>query len=332
MQIQRKALYNLLRVNWLDDPAIKAEAWQVDDYRNISLDELFHRLGKMGINLTRQSFLYYAANFDNPEDLTDCLVTDELEENFWDKVYLLVFEMWRRLVFDKPSLTVFCDELDFQISLYDQGHVEDIEGIQNVLVGLQDVLEDNVDDENREPVTLFKSVAENCANDVESFLYDFIADQIDEENYDYATELVDGFYDYISDVKWFKFLRIRLVSLTDSEWSENLLVQFMDEFSGSMNLDLLFDVLSCMVQNGSEEYFADTVRMVVKLLESESDFQDLLHIVLDFYGVLDMGSRESAVREVIRRRRGKDLEGVVNHNDEDVLFLLEMIKTPCSQA
>ena len=33
MQIERRALYNLMRMNWQIDPSLPAEPWQVEDYR-----------------------------------------------------------------------------------------------------------------------------------------------------------------------------------------------------------------------------------------------------------------------------------------------------------
>ena len=44
MHIDRKALYNLLRLNWLRDPSLDVEPWQVEDYRHLELETLYERL------------------------------------------------------------------------------------------------------------------------------------------------------------------------------------------------------------------------------------------------------------------------------------------------
>ncbi len=58
-------------------------------------------------------------------------------------------------------------------------------------------------------------VSDGCANGLETFLYDFVSDQLDEGMVSYAAELVDGFYQYVSDTKWFDFLRARIAVETD---------------------------------------------------------------------------------------------------------------------
>jgi nucleoid-associated protein YejK len=72
-------------------------------------------------------------------------------------------------------------------------------------------------------------VCRDCAHDIEAFLYDYIIEQMDEGNEIYASELLDGFYDYISDKKWFDFLKARLFALSDSEDSESLLLGLLEQ-------------------------------------------------------------------------------------------------------
>jgi len=33
MEIQRRALFNLVRMNWLAEPIVNVAEWQVEDYR-----------------------------------------------------------------------------------------------------------------------------------------------------------------------------------------------------------------------------------------------------------------------------------------------------------
>ena len=53
MELERRALYNSLRMNWLIDPTIQADAWQVEDYRLMSYKAIFDRLKEKGVHLDR---------------------------------------------------------------------------------------------------------------------------------------------------------------------------------------------------------------------------------------------------------------------------------------
>ena len=80
MELERRALYNALRLNWLRDPNLAAEPWQVEDYRNMSLEAIFERLKLQDIELDRTSFLKAAEEFDTPEELT----RERLENSRYD--------------------------------------------------------------------------------------------------------------------------------------------------------------------------------------------------------------------------------------------------------
>src|SRR5207253_779294 len=136
---------------------------------------------------------------------------------------------------EKPTLSVFCDELDYRIQQYDIGDIKDLESIQDALANLKVVLDENVD-QGGEPSEVFDQICSECANDIESFLYDFIGEQIDEKNISYASELLDAFEDYINDVKWFDFLRLRQISLTDPEESAQLFRKILSETSKNPDL------------------------------------------------------------------------------------------------
>src|SRR5690242_1636689 len=97
MQIERKALYNLLRMNWLQQPDLDVEPWQVDDYRGKSDEELLQQLAMLKLPLSLDSFAAYAENCDTPEDLVDLLLDEEESDDLLhDRVYLIIFELWRR--------------------------------------------------------------------------------------------------------------------------------------------------------------------------------------------------------------------------------------------
>jgi hypothetical protein len=324
MQFERRALYNLLRMNWLRDESIDAEPWQVEDYRAIALDELFHRLRMLGLDLQRKSFTALADDVDSPEEMVDGLVDESVEVRIHDAIYLLIFEIWRRLVPEKTCLSIFCDELDHQINLYDTGEVVHPDDLQDALANFQNVLDENVD-EGGESQEVFSEIVIGCANDVESFLYDFIAEQIDNEDYQYAGDLIEGFYSYVQDPSWFDFLRARLISLSDLDAANRLVKGILEDDAAQKDSEFLFEILSFMVQGGEQPLFVRTVDLLLPLLEKEEEFDELLHSCADFHRCLDHDYQERAIEDIIQARSEIQPEEDLAKDDPDVKALLEIV-------
>lgn len=325
MSTERKALYNSLRMNWIMNPNMPVEPWQVEDYRNISLDEIFDRLKLQEIELDKINFLALADEYDTPESLLDHLLEEEdLDQRSHDQIYLLIFELWRRLVPEKPTLTIFCDELDYQIQQYDHGEAKDLEAIQDALANLKVVLDENVD-QGGEPGEVFEQICSGCANDIESFLYDYISEQIDEHNYSYSSDLLDAFEDYVQDIKWFEFLRLRQVSATDPEGANNLLRGVLLDNAKHPDLVYSLEILSFLVQGGDEKVFTTLLKQTVSLLETEEDFQDLLAICIDFYHLLDLDSVENQIQQIAKSCSKIPLERQIERDDPRFAQLFKAI-------
>ena len=97
--------------------------WQVEDYRQLSTKCLFSNLRGLGIYLDKPTFLCYVDSCEDPEDLL-MLLTESMEASVCDRVYLHIFELWRRLAYDRPTMTLFCDELDCKIGQYEIGQLD----------------------------------------------------------------------------------------------------------------------------------------------------------------------------------------------------------------
>ena len=328
--IGRRALYNLLRMNWLDDPTADVEPWQVEDYRTLETEELFSRLKDLKIHLTQEEFDEYVNSFDTPEDLAEALVEDENAKRE-DRVYLLIFELWRRLASHKPSLSIFCDELDLQILFYDLGEEDNLKDLQKALSNLQDILEDNIDDsQDEDPKDLFLSFSQGCANDVESFLYDFISDQIESNNTHYAAELVEGFSEYIQDTSWFKFLKANLSFQEDPVEANQILHAILSDPDHEPHMELLFDMLSLLVKNGDPFLFFEITKRIVKLIRMEEDFRDLLELASKFLLSLDRDQEDKVIRAIIKQRKKIDDSAPYSPNDSDTQTLMSILGTSLS--
>ena len=94
MNLQTKALYNLLRIKKEEDPSIEAPVWALEDYRGKSLEELFNDLKGLAVVLEKSSFLEYATKADTPEELAQLLSKEGASREEEDHLYLLIFELW----------------------------------------------------------------------------------------------------------------------------------------------------------------------------------------------------------------------------------------------
>ena len=323
MDITRRALYNSLRMNWVLDPTLEVEPWQVEDYRSMPVDQLFERLEDRGFPLDKPNFISFSDSVDTPEDLTDLLLADaQFDAKDHDQTYLIVFELWRRLLPEKPCLSVFCDELDHQIHLYDRGHAGKAEDIQDVLANMQVILDENTD-EGADPHEAFDYIDSATANDVESFLYDFISEQIDNENYAYASDLLDGFSSYVNDVKWFKFLRARLT--LNAEEANRMIKRLVEDKQTQPDLSFNLEVLSSLVRVGDKDTFERLARKTAEMLSVEEDFQNIISICADFYHRLDKEKTEQTLQMMLNQREMNDLEAPFDKKDPQFAEFLKII-------
>ena len=314
--MQGKTLYNLLRLSLLEDPAQTLEPWQIEDYRQLKTPELFSRLKQLGINLTEKVFLQYAEKSASPEDLAETLWTEEEYSESFDKMYLLLFELWRRLLPHNQTLSLFCDELDHLIFLYDLDKLEDEQPLQKALQELEKILDEHVDQGGKSS-EVFAAVTEFCAHDLESFLYNYISSQIDQGNGLYASELIDGFYEYIPDKKWLDFLRMRLLIQTDADEGNLMLRRILEEQTQEPNLELLFGIAHFLTHQGDQELFIRTMKLVRPLIKTEAEFQEMLTIATEFYCLGDQTDQEKEIRSLLAERSSHVLNAPISASDVD---------------
>ncbi len=328
MDIERKALYNLLRRNWLEEPShTEVDAWQVADYRAMDEDVLFEELQQLGIALDLDALAVYFEDCNNPEELTDMLVSEDSDVAVEDSAYLLLFELWRRYVLEKPSISIFCDELDHQINLYDSEEGAESENIQNALANLREVLDENTD-EGLSPTDVMQTLESNCANDLENFLYDFISDRIEEKNLSYATELIDGLYDYAQNVQWFDLLKARIVAHDSAPEAAELLSDILEDASEAPTLELCVELLPCLAQVGDRSLFMKCFEMTLALLEEEADFKELLVACASFFEFHGSDDQEEVVQNLLLQRNDIALDAPLHSDDDSIEALIQIMNAP----
>lgn len=320
--MQTKALYNLLRLQAAEDPTVEAEAWALEDLRQITPEEIFSRLAARNVHLDKLAFVQFAENCDTPEDLAELLLPDQESEESYDPLYLLVFELWRRLLPEKQSLSIFGDELDHRIALYsqdDQENLESDEEIQDALANLLEVLDENAD-AGADPQEVFLAVSDYCAHDLESFIVDYIVDILDSENEPYASELIEGFTPYVSEPIWFDFLRARLASFKDIAEANRIIHRILEN---EPEPTLLMEILNFLAGSGEHELFVAAVKKILPLLKTEEELLEVMEIAADYYGRLDQDAIEQSIQKLMQKR--KSATGPLNPSDPDLKLLNQLL-------
>ncbi|HSX04498.1 MAG TPA: hypothetical protein VLG76_07195 [Rhabdochlamydiaceae bacterium] len=320
--MEGKALYNLLRINSLEDPNLEVEPWAIEEYREIPTEELFLRLKKLAIPLNEQTFLHYAENCDSPEQMAEMLWTQEEYSKDFDQSYLLIFELWRRLLPGKQTLSLFCNDLDHLIFLYDRDKLEDQQPLQEALQQLETILDENVD-QGANPAQLFQTVLDHSAHDIESFLHDYISDQIEQENGLYASELIDGFYAYVQNKRWLDFERMRLLTMTDHDEGMLMLSRILDDLGENPDFELLMQIAHFLAHQDAFEFLLRTLLLAKPLIQTEADFQEMLLAATEFYRLSDQAEREDALQSLISKRASIPLDEAFSPSDPDLNYLFK---------
>lgn len=320
--IERRALYHLLRMNWLNEPSLSVEPWQVEDYRSLALSDLFDQLQRFKIQLNRLSFVAYADECGSPEELTEHLIGDRsLSAKEEDQIYLLIFELWRRLMSEKPSLSIVCNEFDYQIYLYDHQKIEDFFDLQDAITNFLKILDENVD-EGIPPQQAFKLICTYCANDIEIFLYDFIANQIDEENDSYAHELLGNFDAYLGHDKWFKLLRLRLCENNHSKNAQKIIGEIIEEYLNEQDVDYNLEFLSVLTEIDDSFTFRTILKNSLPLIRIEENFQELLTIAIDHFHHFNQEAEATTLQTLLNKRAHYPLhENLHMHNPDFIKFI-----------
>lgn len=324
METRGRALYNLLRMNWQEEQNLPVEDWQVEDYRSLSQEQLFSRLKDIGIPLDETHFNAFVEEVSSPEELLEAVYDGE-DLTRYDQAYLVIFELWRKLAPEKQSLSVFCDHLDHLIESYDREELEDPKELYDALAELEQVLDEHVD-QGIEPKQIFVEIAYYFAHDLESFIYDFASDLIDEGQDLYASEILDAFEPYIQGEKWFEFLHIRLRSREDQEEAIEALRDLLGKEQSNPDLEFYFDVARFLINRGGSHYYLETISAMKPLLHTEQDFQELLAMTCQFYALLDYEKKALLIEEILKERSQLSLEREISSDDRDVKRFFDLIK------
>jgi len=305
----------------LQEPDMAVEPWKVADYRQIAQDELFQRLAAFDLVFTKQSFLAFADEYDSPEELFDHLVSDREEE--LDELYLIIFELWRRLANEKQSISIICDELDYQIFLYDQGEESSSEALEDALSSFHTALEENVD-QGLSRDAIYEAISEYLANDCQSFMIDYISDLIDHQDYSYAEELLEQYYPYMPEKKWFDLLHARIIGANDIRKGHELLAKLFRQEQAAGDIEFNLDVLAYLISLPDQELFRHVAIRTMALIQTEDELLELIHIASDIFHSLDMHEKAEELHALFEAR--KQSPRAFTKEDGDLVVLDKMLR------
>jgi hypothetical protein len=200
-----RAYYNLLWLENLRGNNIPAHHWERINYRTICLESLFSMLKNLNQYLDKDSFLKISSETDSPEEFIERL--DILDKELKRRCYLIVFELWRRLVKEKKSVSIICDELDKVVADYE--NKKDDTKLLDILMVVAEVLErNNIYQLKKEEI--FERLSFFIAHDLENVIYTYIDKKIDDGFFEKPLSLLDLFTPYVKEKQPFNFLRLKV--------------------------------------------------------------------------------------------------------------------------
>lgn len=325
MEIAPKALYNSLRISFLQNPSFAVETWKVEDYRGLPLEELFLRLQRANMIFDPTSFIAFVDAFDTPEELFDALVADQdFSPEEADRIYLILFELWRRLVPEKLSISIVCDELDYQIFLYDFRKVMNEEPLEDAITAFHGVLVENVDN-GIAPIDAFVAISEYLANDFQAFLMDYVSELIEAKEYAYAFELLEQFYAFMPDTKWFDLLHARLIGAQDISKGHELVRAIHRKTKQEPDIDFSLDILAFLVNLPDRDLFGEVLQHALTLVHNEEELQELISITREFFANRHDETLADQLDDILARRSQKDRQAAVEADDVDLYLLKQVV-------
>lgn len=300
MFLHKKALYNQILFRLIDprQHGILLEEWQQRDLRAEPQEKLLATLQELGLGVDLKALKEKAVVIDTPEELADqwgkgMLPLDQ------DRLYLVLFELWRRLVPEKESLPMFCDELDHRIEVYRREGLT--QEIQDSLSTLQLILEKNVD-AGVSIANALPMVQSFCAHNLEHFLYIFLCERIEEGNVAYAKELLEGFHRFFSGTHFFDFLTCRIAIEENPEEGYRKLEKLIHWLHKHPLIELQFEILGFLSKTGNHTLFTELANQTLPLIKHEEDFMILSSFCMQHFDYLDLPTLAKRVEELINKK------------------------------
>ncbi|MCH9621844.1 MAG: hypothetical protein S4CHLAM20_12720 [Chlamydiia bacterium] len=293
MLFSGRAYYNLL---WLErgrGKLIPAEEWEYLDYREIETSVLFKMMHQYEIVFDTESFIEYCDELDSPEDFPETLQLNEEDKR---KVYLIAFELWRRLL-PKESISVFCDELDYTIASYEKD--KNSNRLLFLLQKMRDILDQNVAFDE-DPQVIFKRLCLYVAHDLENVIYTYINSQLGESQDPYV-DLLDSFMPYVKEKRALLFLKLK--SINDVFEEKDCLMEYLcGSLQESVNFSLSVAMLFFLIEKNKDELFKELFSFLVTEIKEEKLLVTLLDVLIAYHQQMGHKDMKEQVSEFLQKK------------------------------
>ncbi|MCH9812124.1 hypothetical protein K0U07_05125 [bacterium] len=307
MLFSGRAYYNLLLLQSQRGLKVDAQPWEYMDYAVVAMDDLFAAIQSLHYLFDKESFLSYCVSFDSPEEMVTSLEPKESEEK--NKLYLLVFELWKRLLPDRESISIFADALDRRIAEYEKN--KDDERILDAFEQVVEILESNCIDETP-PESIFERFCLYVAHDLESVIYTYIDSKCEVGVEDRAMDLLDHFLPYVKEKRALQFLQLKSLPLDFVEERLRLTEFLCESLQEEVNLTLSLPFLFYLIEHHQKELFVDLFSTLVHKVNEESALVALLDVLVEYHRFFGREELTKKVADFLKR--GVDLLAPSNKN------------------
>ncbi len=294
MLFSGRAYYNLLWLSKLRGQNIPAEDWESFDYRGFSTNSLFALLQTYHIYFDSKDFILFCDDLNNPEDLIERLDVEEGELK--RKVYIVIFELWRRLLPEKGSISIFCDELDHLIASYKGAPNED--ALFDILNQVLEILDRNTE-MGQSPREVFSRLCLYIAHNLENVIYTYIDTRMKEDAEGGYLSFIDHFMPYVEEKRALQFLKLKALSNVFAKEKESLAAYLVHSLQESSNFSLSVPMLFFLIEEKYQELFSEFFSFLVEKTTEEKKLVVLLDVLMAYHREMGQVEKQGHVHHFL---------------------------------
>lgn len=281
--LETKALYNTLAMLHQNEQVPKGDLWKVQDMRTCSLEALFGELRRLRVNFDQKQFYHWAAACETPEELLELVLGEEEEKSEQaDHIYLILFELWRRLAPEKRSLSIIADDIDHCIDAFDrEEEVEDaqVESLLSEWGRLLDSLRDTGLTEDQ----ALRTIEPFFAHDVPDFVIDYLLEVTGRQEASFTSLLLEKMRSHcMRESLWLKFIELKL-SLHEEDLIDvrKKLGELASSVLTSRECDVELTLALCDIafELKKDELLVRLLEKLLPCLEEDDDFEAVLEFL-----------------------------------------------------
>ena len=288
--LETKALYNSLRMLGTGMNFSAEDSWKVEEFRQFELNALFDGLRVMGIVLNKPLFYQWSAHCETPEELLDFLFLEEgleeqsLEDEMKDHLYLLLFELWRRLIPEKRSLSLVADEIDHVIFAFDSGKEVRDEEIENAIEEWVRLL-NRLQDEGHSAKEALQAMEPYFAHNVPEFIVDFLLDVTDRGDNERFLPLFEKTRIFLTSLPlWVKVIDLKFCLRDDLTLLNKKLGELVAHVLTTQGVEseIIFCLCDIALELDRGELFIRLLERVLPDLQEREEIDIVIDLLADF--------------------------------------------------